>query len=509
MAAPSNLALRFTDENYVTKQGFFDALGSRLVERLWDDVVSYRQAHSLFTKLRTVSQLPFTLTSTEVLKGKYLAFEGKLIELLHAYEEFETYGEEREKFDRQAIYSCLLSASAIEGQKLSEPTLRAMAGGFYQPSVNEQLSIYAYSDFLRQNVGISFPDTESFFVDLFMAMSGTEELTSFYRVDDAVQNQGRAGEYAKYNDIESLAANLEDFVFHDPLGNLPRALLSFYFVQYVEPFASHNALLGIALAKKMLSRGKLSSLAFLLPLEKAYLPSNKMKEAFAETAKTGDFTYVYLYFIDTLTPLIGEMLDSLTNAKREFMRREFRSAPQEAEVKAAPRVLTPVEPEAKKVEVTEIKPPKPEVPVEVVEEEEPLPPEMLYSDDEPEEAPVEVIPSPKPTKVYEEVPVLEAIPFDDKAVLAPRLPLNDKEVRMRARYIVETHPEISKQQALFFASHSTPGRYYTIQDFKKTMKVAYETARTSMDRLAQAKLYKKLRIKNKYVYTYNSPAKGQ
>ena len=33
------------------------------------------------------------------------------------------------------------------------------------------------------------------------------------------------------------------------------------------------------------------------------------------------------------------------------------------------------------------------------------------------------------------------------------------------------------------------------------MKVAYETARTSMDRLAIAKLYQKLRIKNKYVYT--------
>jgi hypothetical protein len=66
---------------------------------------------------------------------------------------------------------------------------------------------------------------------------------------------------------------------------------------------------------------------------------------------------------------------------------------------------------------------------------------------------------------------------------------------------VETNPRIRKPQALFFASHSSLGRYYTIQDYKRTIRCAYETARTSMDNLAAEGFYQKLQIKNKFVYT--------
>ncbi len=79
--------------------------------------------------------------------------------------------------------------------------------------------------------------------------------------------------------------------------------------------------------------------------------------------------------------------------------------------------------------------------------------------------------------------------------------MSDKEIREYARYILETNPNIRKQQAFFYASHATLGRYYTIQDYKKATKCAYETARTSMDNLAAQGFYKKLQLKNKFVYT--------
>ena len=104
---------------------------------------------------------------------------------------------------------------------------------------------------------------------------------------------------------------------------------------------------------------------------------------------------------------------------------------------------------------------------------------------------------------------LETIPAASYSVFAPKASLSDKEVKMAARYLMETHPQLNRQQALFFASHSTLGRYYTVQDYKKAMKVAYETARTSMDRLAACKLFKKYRIKNKYVYTPLKPGEKE
>ena len=77
----------------------------------------------------------------------------------------------------------------------------------------------------------------------------------------------------------------------------------------------------------------------------------------------------------------------------------------------------------------------------------------------------------------------------------------DKEAKEYVLYLLETNPSISKKQAQFLSTHCTVGRYYTIQHFKSYCKVAYETARTSMDKLAALGYYEKLQVKNKFVYT--------
>lgn len=487
----SPFCLKYTDENYVTKQGFFAALGSSLVERLWDNVVAYRLENSSLTKLRTVSQLPFTLTLTPVLKAKYAAFESKLYEARQQFDAFDALGEEKAKAERLCLLNSLRYACDLEKVKLSEPTLRAMLTDLYRGGGPEQTVIAGYRDLLTLKVGKNFKDCSTFFADVYSAISGTEELVSFYRVNDATFGQGRAGEYARFGDIESLVDNLEEFVFSDPLSAFPKAFLAMYFVDYVEPFAGHNPLMAVALCKKMLSRTSLGDFAYLLPLEKALLKDNKAASLFLETSKTGDFTYAFLSMIDMVGNALESLRDELTKIHTDALRREFRGAPHEEEV-----------PEAIEPQPVESKEPEPIATVEVEEREKPLTEVPV----QPREA-ATVIPEsrgadePKKKAPMEEVPVLEAFPEGARNMFAARVSLSDKEVKMAARYIVETHPDINKQQALFFASHCTAGRYYTIQDYKRTMKVAYETARTSMDRLAIAKLYTKLRIKNKYVYT--------
>lgn len=80
-------------------------------------------------------------------------------------------------------------------------------------------------------------------------------------------------------------------------------------------------------------------------------------------------------------------------------------------------------------------------------------------------------------------------------------PLSDKEAKEYVQYLLETNPRLSKNQASFLAFHCALGRYYTIQNFKDYAKCAYETARTSMDKLAAEGYYEKLQVKNKFVYT--------
>ncbi len=506
MPEPSAIAIKFTDVNYVTMKGFFDALGTRLVEKLWNDVLAYRAVYANATRLRTAKQLPFVLTYTDALRGKYENFKNKLLSAKEEYERFASLGEEKERLDRSLLYNALRYASDMEKLSLTEPTIRAMISGMYNGNIEAHLPLLAYRDFLRQGIASDFKSCDAFFGSLYSAMSGTEELVTFYRLDDSSLTQGRAGEYAKFNDIESLMDNLEAFVSLDPLDPMLKPFLAMYFISYVAPFAAHNDLLGVALAKKMLSLGPLGNFAYALPLEGAVLHNARFDELFVESAKTGDFTYVMLYLMDAIGVSLDNAMNEWTRLRTEAMRREFRSEPHEE----APAVVAP--------ELTEVGPkeaPKPPVEVEApqahdveevkVEETTFAPAEPAPVKEEPQPKAVE----PKPAAPVEEVPVLEALPIDEKALYAPKASLKDKDVKMAARYIVETHPDINKQQALFFASHCTLGRYYTIQDYKKTMKVAYETARTSMDRLAASKLYKKLRIKNKYVYTPRKPGEKE
>ena len=79
--------------------------------------------------------------------------------------------------------------------------------------------------------------------------------------------------------------------------------------------------------------------------------------------------------------------------------------------------------------------------------------------------------------------------------------LSKSEIKDYIRYLLETNPNLNKKQATFLANHCTPGRFYTIQQFKDFASCVYETARTSMDKLAQEGYYEKLQFKNKFVYS--------
>ena len=278
-----------------------------------------------------------------------------------------------------------------------------------------------------------------------------------------------------------------------------------YFLVYVDPFVAHNPLMAVVLAKKVLQRDLLGDAALLLPFEAALLPSPKKQEMFLEAQKKGDFTYAYLYMIEAITPALENLLNLFVSIKREAYKKEFASIPQEQEVQtpAPAMVETPV-PEPPHV-VEEV-PPSPSAVLEEIGKPEPKiepKPEMIAEPLQEEEE------ENSKKKMFEAVPELETIPASSYSVFASKPSLSDKEVKMAARYLMETHPQLNKQQSLFFASHSTLGRYYTVQDYKKAMKVAYETARTSMDRLASCKLYKKYRIKNKYVYTPLKPGEKE
>ena len=85
----------------------------------------------------------------------------------------------------------------------------------------------------------------------------------------------------------------------------------------------------------------------------------------------------------------------------------------------------------------------------------------------------------------------------------PAFPRKDtlETIEARARQLREVHPQLKKKQAHFYAGHCTIGLHYTIDQFKSEEHTVYETARTSMEDLANRGFYKKEMIGKKFVYT--------
>lgn len=66
--------------------------------------------------------------------------------------------------------------------------------------------------------------------------------------------------------------------------------------------------------------------------------------------------------------------------------------------------------------------------------------------------------------------------------------------------LIERDPNLKRKEAHFYSRHREIGKSYSIADYKRFNRCVYETARTSMDHLAELGYYKKVQIKNKFVY---------
>ncbi len=466
--ATNPFALRFTDENYVTRKGLVEALHTSLVDSIWREILSYRASKSRRLLLRSVAQKPFTLCCSDALNAKYDSFERKLNSFATSYATL-IHPEMKDRFDKAAFLTCLKFVNDVHGKTANELTMKAMINGMYRPGEKDHELLLNYVSALKKlhNDYLGIRVSEDSLYEIKLSIFGKEP-TSAYRQSDpsSVYTSAvvdRNYDYAPYGEIERLMDTLWAFLSSSE-RLLTKCVGAYFYLDYVKPFEEGNERASALLAKYVLAAESFGEASCFLPLERLFEKDDAWKEVYLETQKTGDLTYIVLYAIEALSPLLDEYLNLIVRIRKETYSSEINGLPkEEAKPKPEPVVAPAPKPVAVEVAAPAVKP----VPVSE------------------EEAPV---------------PVMQA-PEGAAALSIPRTTKSDKEIKEMARYIVQTNPSIRKAQALFFASHSTIGHYYTIQDFKKSARCAYETARTSMDNLAREGFYQKLQIKNKFVYT--------
>ena len=462
---------KYTDENYLTRAGLRAAMRSSLIDNFWLEITQYRKDNAEKTPLIGTNRASLSLTKTEATKVKLDFFETRLIGYSNALADLSLNPAAEKTFDKESLLSVLMDAAKLISCPLSELTAKAMLNGFFKPGDNEKEAML-YRFYLNLKKEAPLPSEDSL-GELRFSLLGHDEVSSFYRNSDfrtiyTTQIVDRNYNYAPYGAIEGMMESLFAFLSSSSYPVGMKAVLALYYIYFVKPFEENNELIATSFAREILSSNGISGAAY-LPFEALLQNSDFLKDVLLESQKESDLTYFAFYCFDRLSAYFDKALARISDLKAETVTKEFVEIPKEEQAEAEEEI-------AQAAPVPEIK-------------EEAIPPSP---------------PEDKPSKVpllseEERKAFLES--KGRSAVTTSTPSLSDKEVKETAKYLLETNPLLRKKQALFYASHCTIGRFYTIQDFKKSARCAYETARTSMDGLAELGFYAKKQIKNKFVYT--------
>lgn len=463
---------KYTDENYLTRSELRVAMRSNLINDFWREILEYRRDNAEKTPLIGVNRAPFSITKTAATSLRLADFESRLQAYSGAMSDLALNPAAQKTFEKESLLSVLLEAGKLVSCPLSEIEAKAMLNGFFKPGENEKEALlWRFSGMLKATP--SAPSEESL-GELRFALLGHDEVASFYRTSDfrsiyTTQVVARSYTYAPYGEIEGMMDSLFLFLSSPSFKPGLKSLACLYYIYIVKPFEENNELIATCFARSLLSSNGIEGAAY-LPFESLLQESPKLKDVLGEVQEQKDLTFFAFYCIERLNAFFEKSAGRLASLKRETVTQEFIEIPKE-EVAEAPSE----------------EPPSP--PLKEEAKEEAAPPKAQKA--KPGKAP--------PLSEEERRSFYES--KGRNAVSTPLASLSDKEVKETARYLLETNPLLKKKQALFYASHSTLGRFYTIQDFKKATRCAYETARTSMDGLAEQGFYAKKQIKNKFVYT--------
>lgn len=450
---PTNdLAIRFTEEKYATKGEVIKELKISSIDAFWNNITSYRSNFYHITPLKTIEKNTLFFCGCPSVNGNVSAVENRLLRVNRSYSSLFMHPTDLKYFEDSSLATCLKLLSDKLNVDLDAHFFRSLVRNDVQQLDKSVQPVANYLKALRfvKEAHVNAID-EDYLANLYAKLLGTEELTSFYRNSEDLNRENRVLIDRVYTcapvaNIEPMMNSLYSFIERSTLPAGVKAAISYFYINYVRPFDRYSDEIALLVAKSIIAHDSIGELAVLLPLEELLSnDSSNLMKLFTETQKSADLTYIANYFFTVLNNNANAMIERMANLNAEQMRQEF---------------------------YQEDKKPAQEVQPQSV-----------------EEAPAV---DSKDNKV--------SYKSEELAISYIPLALDEKQACLVEQDLLERDPSLRKREAHFYARHCTKGKKYTISQYKKAIGCVYETARTSMDHLAELGYYRKEKIKNKFVY---------
>ena len=464
--ATKDLGVRFTEEKYATKNEVSRDLGISLVDNIWSNILAYRSNFNRSLIIRSIEGNRLTFCYSAGVSDAVNQVDFKIIRLMGEAGRI-LNSNDAETLRRNSYIANLSYVSKEYKLDVTESYLRSIINGDLKDISNSYRVLANYYNALHyvERMYVN-PINEDFLAEIYSKITDTVELVSFYRTteDRSKDNRvliDRIYTAAPVGAIEGMMDSLFDFIENSQLSLVTKAIVTYYYINYVKPFPSFNDEIAVLMMKAVLAHNDIGVTACLMPFEKLlveYLEENAKN--CVEVQKTSDITYFINFALRVVMNIAQDLLDQIANLSVNAMRNDYYRLDEEE----APKEEATVE---EKVPVQEEKP------------------EVIV----------------KQEKVYVESPQLAV------AYIPPVL--DEKEATRLEQDLLESDPSLKKGEARFYARHCTMNKRYTIAQYKKALGCAYETARTSMEHLVALGYYRKEQIKNKFIYTPVLRRKGE
>ncbi|MCQ2742919.1 MAG: hypothetical protein MJ239_06490, partial [Bacilli bacterium] len=343
--AVSNLPIRFTDEKYLTKVEVIKELQLSLIDDIWKDILNYRNAYKTQLTIKTIPQIPFGVTLTDVISAKVEAFGSLLTRFNEALNKLPKGSKEREAFDVYAKTRLLRDVGFLEKASLPEANLKAIIAGIEPVDLpSRKLSSYCQAlSYLQQAAGQ--PLGEDLVGAYYQRLLGDEEMTVFYRISDPVtanmyrtMHFSKEHEFAPYGMIPDCMEELSSFATNVSYNPIIKAFGALYYIDYVRPFECHSETVAALFAKNILTNSYYYDCIAYVPFESVLVKNDRYKEYSKHCQREADLTYIILYGLDILTKRVEDLIYYAGTSYRDLLHNEVYQASEQkvAETKKDP-----------------------------------------------------------------------------------------------------------------------------------------------------------------------------
>ena len=491
--AGNDLAMRFTEDKYATKNEVARELRVTSVDTFWANIQAYRSHFYHYLSIRTIEKNMLVFCGCPAVNTLVNNIEMRLMRVNREYAMVLPNSKQYRVLNKYFNKDILESLNKFEQLQVGDDFIASVLRNEVVSAIPNNMLLVNYMKALNYiKSAYVNPINEDFLAGVYGKLLGTDELTEFYRLNEDRNPENRVlidrvYTCAPTNLIGDMMNSLFSFISNSTLPTSLKAIVTLFYVNYIKPFARYSSEVAILMAKAILAHDAFGDTVIDLPLEKMLLlPSEEEAKIYVEVQKTADVTYFVNYALKYLNKYCDGIFDLIAQSKADELREDFYQVDEKEEKEEE---FLP-EPEEEQISLfdseNETKEEEP-APAPVVNEK---PQEPTYK----EEVTQPVIEQPKKKTV--KVQYVQ----EELAVSYIPVALDEKQAVLLEQDLLERDPELKKGEARFYARHCTKGKKYTIAQYKKFNRCAYETARTSMDHLAELLYYRKEKIKNKYVY---------